>query len=158
MALFDVVFEGGGAKGSAFVGALEALSERGHRMRRLVGTSAGAITAALAAVGYTPQEMLAAVNERVNGKPRFAGFLDRPSKSDFSEEQRDRCDTMAALRTIHVPMVADRMLLGLLLDSPVYPQLFSFVECGGFFAGTNFLDWLKERLAAKGVLPGDTLE
>jgi hypothetical protein len=30
MALFDAVFEGGGAKGSAFVGALTALQERGH--------------------------------------------------------------------------------------------------------------------------------
>ena len=67
MALFDVVFEGGGAKGSAFVGALDALIERGHQTRRLIGTSAGAITATLLAAGYSPAEMQAAVNEKVGG-------------------------------------------------------------------------------------------
>ncbi len=41
MALYDIVFEGGGAKGSAFVGALKALKERGHGHRRLIGTSSG---------------------------------------------------------------------------------------------------------------------
>ena len=45
MATFDIVFEGGGAKGTAFVGALEVLFGAGHKHRRLVGTSAGAITA-----------------------------------------------------------------------------------------------------------------
>ena len=45
MATFDMVFEGGGAKGTAFVGALEVLFAAGHKHRRLVGTSAGAITA-----------------------------------------------------------------------------------------------------------------
>ena len=41
MAAFDIVFEGGGAKGVAFVGALEVLRRHGHRTARLVGTSAG---------------------------------------------------------------------------------------------------------------------
>jgi NTE family protein len=62
MAQFDLVFEGGGAKGSVFVGALEVFYAAGHQHARLVGTSAGAITAAFLAAGYTPAEMLAAVN------------------------------------------------------------------------------------------------
>ena len=53
MASFDLVFEGGGAKGIAFVGALEILQQNNHSWRRLVGTSAGAITATLCAAGYT---------------------------------------------------------------------------------------------------------
>jgi len=157
MAVFDVVFEGGGAKGSAFVGALTALLEQGHTIRRMVGTSAGAITAALLAAGYSPAEMLTAVNEKQNGVPRFAGFMDRPRGSDFSEQQRENSETMRALRTIHVPMIADSVLLNLLLSSPIYPQLFSFVECGGFFAGSAFVAWLTEKLAAKGVSAADTL-
>ena len=44
MAEFDLVFEGGGAKGIVFVGALNALLAGGHSYRRLIGTSAGAIT------------------------------------------------------------------------------------------------------------------
>jgi len=47
MATFDIVFEGGGAKGTAFVGALDVLFAAGHKHRRLIGTSAGAITATL---------------------------------------------------------------------------------------------------------------
>ena len=78
MATFDLVFEGGGAKGSVFVGALEVFFAAGHKTGRLVGTSAGAITAALLAAGYTPAEMLAAVTEQRNGKPRFAEFMDQP--------------------------------------------------------------------------------
>ncbi len=157
MAVFDVVFEGGGAKGSAFVGALRAVAERGHTTRRLVGTSAGAITATLVAAGYSPAEMLAAVNEKQNGTPRFASFMDRPKGSDFTEQQKEDSETMRALQLIHLPMIADRALLNLLLKSPLYPQLFSFVECGGLFAGNAFVDWLIEKLAAKGVAADDTL-
>ncbi len=158
MALFDVVFEGGGAKGSAFVGALKALTDRGHQTRRLIGTSAGAITATLRAAGYKPDEMLAVVNERLpNNKPRFSSFMDHPVAADFSAAQRDASETMAALRAVHFPMVADHVVLDLLLASPIYPQLFSLVECGGFFAGVKFLEWIREKLDAKGIDPNTTL-
>jgi NTE family protein len=54
----DGVFEGGGVKGIAFVGALEAARERGiERWVNVSGTSAGAIIASLLAVGYQPQEL-----------------------------------------------------------------------------------------------------
>jgi NTE family protein len=157
MAQFDVVFEGGGAKGSAFVGALTALKSAGHTTRRLVGTSAGAITATLLAAGYTPEEMLDAVNEKLNGKPRFATFMDHPRAADFSQAQKDASDTMRILGSVHLPMIAGRTLLNLLLDTPLYPTLFSIVECGGVFAGDAFLQWLIEKLAVKGVTGTDTL-
>ncbi|HWB85776.1 MAG TPA: patatin-like phospholipase family protein [Bryobacteraceae bacterium] len=157
MALFDVVFEGGGAKGSAFVGALTALHARGHALRRLIGTSAGAITATLLAAGYSPEDMLAAVNEKLHGAPRFASFMDHPQSSQFTDQQRLNSDTLRALRTVHVPLMADEALLRLLLFSPLYVQLFSFVECGGFYAGAMFVDWLAEKLAVKGITAADTL-
>ena len=157
MALFDVVFEGGGAKGSAFVGALQVLKQQGHNTRRLVGTSAGAITAALVAAGYTPEELLAAVNEKQpNGKPRFAAFLDRPVKADFTPAQKDNSETMEALKEIHLPFGREA-IINLLLDSGIYAQLFSFVECGGFFAGVNFRTWLAEKLAAREISATDTM-
>jgi NTE family protein len=46
---YDMVFEGGGAKGMVFVGAMQEFESRGHSHDRLLGTSAGAITAALLA-------------------------------------------------------------------------------------------------------------
>ena len=57
---FDLVFEGGGAKGLAFVGALQAFERRGHTPRRVLGTSAGSIVAVLVAAGYNAAECMAA--------------------------------------------------------------------------------------------------
>jgi NTE family protein len=54
----DGVFEGGGVKGIAFVGALEAAREKGiERWVNVAGTSAGAIIASLLAAGYAPQQL-----------------------------------------------------------------------------------------------------
>ena len=76
---YDLVFEGGGAKGMVFVGAMDEFYRRGHTSGRLMGTSAGAITAALTAAGYTTEEMLSALAEKdADGKPVFAGFMAAP--------------------------------------------------------------------------------
>lgn len=57
MATANAVFKGGGVKGIALVGALTAAEERGWTWQAVAGTSAGAITAALVAAGYTAQEL-----------------------------------------------------------------------------------------------------
>ena len=51
---YDMVFEGGGAKGMVFVGALEVILAQGHTHGRLLGTSAGAITAGFAGSRLPP--------------------------------------------------------------------------------------------------------
>jgi len=53
----DLVFEGGGVKGIGFGGALQALADDGYEIKNVAGTSAGAITAALVAAGYTAEEL-----------------------------------------------------------------------------------------------------
>jgi NTE family protein len=53
----DLVFEGGGVKGIGLAGAYRELSDRGYRAECVAGTSAGAITAALVAAGYTGEEV-----------------------------------------------------------------------------------------------------
>ncbi len=45
------VFQGGGVRGIAFVGAVSALQKWGYEFENLAGTSAGAIVAALLAAG-----------------------------------------------------------------------------------------------------------
>ena len=51
----NLVFEGGGVKGLAFCGALNVMEQKGimTNVKRLAGSSAGAITAGLLACGYT---------------------------------------------------------------------------------------------------------
>ncbi|HYW85855.1 MAG TPA: patatin-like phospholipase family protein, partial [Spirochaetia bacterium] len=57
-ALFaDGVFEGGGVKGIALVGALSAFESHGFKWCNLAGTSAGAIVASLLASGYSAAEL-----------------------------------------------------------------------------------------------------
>jgi NTE family protein len=165
MATFDMVFEGGGAKGIAFVGALEAFIAAGHTPGRLIGTSAGAITATLLAAKFTPAELRAAVTERLsNGKPRFSTFMDKPTKDDFPDSIIDQSETMEAFNSVHPGLLTgvfgklDRKVLNALLSTSVYAQLFSFVECGGLFAGKAFLAWLSEQLKGKGIGKDDTLQ
>ncbi|WNF35089.1 patatin-like phospholipase family protein [Bacillaceae bacterium IKA-2] len=53
----DGVFEGGGIKGLAHIGAISVIEEAGYKWERLAGTSAGSIIAALLAVGYRASEI-----------------------------------------------------------------------------------------------------
>lgn len=52
------VFEGGGAKGIAHIGAYQAACDIGLTITHVAGTSAGAIIAALIAAGFAPQEIM----------------------------------------------------------------------------------------------------
>ncbi|NGQ94734.1 patatin-like phospholipase family protein [Brevibacillus sp. SYP-B805] len=53
----DAVFEGGGVKGIAFIGALAEMEAAGYEWEKLAGSSAGSIVAALLAAGYSSGEM-----------------------------------------------------------------------------------------------------
>ncbi len=61
----NLVMEGGGIRGIAYGGALAELERQGllANLRRVGGTSAGAIQAALLAVGYAPADIITIVNE-----------------------------------------------------------------------------------------------
>ena len=73
MAIKNLVFQGGGVKGIAYVGALQVLQARDllRSVENVAGTSAGAITAALVAVGATAEEM-----QSILGSTDFASFMD----------------------------------------------------------------------------------
>jgi NTE family protein len=68
----DLVFEGGGVKGVGLVGAYEELERQGYAPQGVAGTSAGAITAALVAVGFRADR----IKEIVFEMP-FRKFKDR---------------------------------------------------------------------------------
>ncbi len=69
----NLVFEGGGVKGIAYCGALNVLDNKGilKNASRMAGTSAGAITAGLLAVGYNKDEIFQLLKET-----SFSSFLD----------------------------------------------------------------------------------
>ena len=69
----NLVFEGGGVKGIAYLGALEALEEKGvlPDIARIGGTSAGAINAVLTGLNFSPAEA-----KDIFWKMDFKNFLD----------------------------------------------------------------------------------
>jgi len=69
----NLVFEGGGVKGIAYCGALEICEKKGilNNINRVAGTSAGAITAGLLAVGFSYSEIFDLLK-----KTSFQSFLD----------------------------------------------------------------------------------
>ena len=80
----NLVFEGGGVKGIAYVGAMRVLEERSiiQDIQRVGGTSAGAINALLFAAGFSNKETLD-ILKRLN----FKDFMD-DSWGVFRDAQR----------------------------------------------------------------------
>lgn len=152
--IYDLVFEGGGAKGFVLVGAYAEFARRGHTHGRLLGTSAGAITAALMAAGYTPEEMLAALDERdAAGKPVMAAFLGAPAP--FTPEQIRNSAIRHLLKGVNLTFVPDFIedklddsIAQLLAKDPSSRHLFAFVERGGWFSASAFVTWLQAKLDA----------
>jgi NTE family protein len=156
---FDLVFEGGGAKGMVFVGAMQAFEQAGHTASRLLGTSAGAITATLIAAGYDSAEMLRALDEKENGEPVFVSFMGTPGP--FDEALVEKSAMVELLKSIDLPFVPefvekriDEALVGLLSASEKYRHLFSFVEFGGWFTAKYFLKWMERKLS-EGAFDGN---
>jgi predicted acylesterase/phospholipase RssA/ankyrin repeat protein len=83
----NLVFQGGGPKGLVFPSALGVLQKAGHlkAVKRVAGTSAGAIQAVLFAVGYSAEEL-----QEILATQDFESFLD----GDFS---------LAALKKLKIP-------------------------------------------------------
>jgi NTE family protein len=148
---FDLVFEGGGAKGMVFVGAMQEFENRGHLHDRLLGTSAGAITAALMAAGYSSQEMLAALDEKKDGHSVFADFMGAPTPPNEADVQRSAIYSL--LKNFDAPWIPNALEnkldfhIALWLGRQVYGNhLFSFVDRGGWYSADNFLAWIKKKM------------
>ncbi|ATX82531.1 putative acylesterase/phospholipase RssA, contains patatin domain [Mariprofundus ferrinatatus] len=154
---YDLIFEGGGAKGSVFVGAMDEFTSRGHTARRFVGTSAGAITATLMAAGFTPAEMLAAVNEKqADGSPRFASFMDIPESFEEKDVREsltwsilDKASPSSEGLLARMVGRTNEKIVAQLMKVDAYRETFSFLERGGLYEGRKFLEWMAEKLDSK---------
>jgi predicted acylesterase/phospholipase RssA len=148
---YDLVFEGGGAKGLAFAGAFRVLEKRGHSVRRVIGSSAGSIVAAIIAAGYDAVESQAAIAEKLpNGKSRFASFLDTPTISSEAEINNSlRHWLRTELDNPYVPNVIepaiDQMIENM-IQKDLARHILSLLIWGGWYSDAAFMDWLQEKL------------
>ena len=108
----DLVCEGGGMKGIGLAGAFSTLEEQGWKAQNVAGTSAGAITAAVIAAGYSADEL-----REITFGLDFHRFEDK--------SWQDR-----------IPLVGKP--LSVLIEN-------------GIYKGDDFLGWIRELLAAKGI-------
>ncbi|MGD9592838.1 MAG: patatin-like phospholipase family protein, partial [Candidatus Berkiella sp.] len=71
--LKDIAFKGGGAKGAAYPGVVQALDEEGYleEIDMVFGASAGAITAFIVGLGFSADQV-----KRLTDKTKFTDFTD----------------------------------------------------------------------------------
>lgn len=120
----DAIFEGGGVRGLAFVGALRCCADLGLQWKKLAGTSAGAITAALLAVNLPIEEL-----EEILGNFDYMKFLSKKtSPLIFNGDPRN---------DLRSPF---RMLFCLLLARQL-----------GQYSAEPFQNWLSKILASRGI-------
>lgn len=174
---YDLVFQGGGAKGMAFVGAMAVFEQRKHTFRRLVGTSAGAINAALIAAGYDANDMAEALNETMeDGRPVFESFMIPPSIHEIDSVELNDSMLMNLLKEIGglinttllnssdvLKWLQEKTLdnsslaiIKALLDMGGFDtlkdyagQIYSLAELGALYSATKFVDWLERKLDEK---------
>lgn len=73
----NLVLAGGGVKGIALVGAIEALEAAGYRFQRVAGTSAGAVVGGLVAAGFRGEELRQIMHRIPYERFRDEGLLSR---------------------------------------------------------------------------------
>jgi NTE family protein len=117
----DGVFSGGGVKGSAFVGALQAAEEAGYDdWVRVAGTSAGAITAMALAVGYPVAELKRQLDE-----------FDLATIADYGTLGKAEIPVnLARLRGLTHGKVLHEWIKRLLADAPAPATKFGDLEPG----------------------------
>lgn len=112
-AIKNLVFQGGGVKGIAYVGAYQAMLEAGfdiEKLEKVAGTSAGAINALLLSVGFTPQEMLKLLAEmdfktfldqdKCNIRSAVLDIKDAKGKSGFFAKSTSHASTLSSASSI----------------------------------------------------------
>jgi predicted acylesterase/phospholipase RssA len=152
---FDLVFEGGGAKGGAFTGALRAFERHGHKPRRLIGSSAGSIVATLVAAGYSAQDCLEALEQKLpDGRSVFASFLDTPNiDADDEMSEGIRSWLITELDNPDLPNSIEPFvdsMMNRLIGQEFFRHLLSLLLWGGWYSGKAFRSWLRERLDQDG--------
>jgi NTE family protein len=139
--ILDLALQGGGSKGIALNAALAELQRRGHRVRRVVGTSAGAIAASLVATGFTGDELREMSLGRTDGDlPLFSEYVSEPVVPVSPEAEPIFSELQAA--AIRLPGELGRRLMA-------WHAAMGFLDAGGFSTGEGFVGWLMRTLEGK---------
>jgi predicted acylesterase/phospholipase RssA len=137
----DLALQGGGSRGIALTAAMIEILRRGHGIRRLVGTSAGAIVAALVAAGFSVDEL------------RRMNVVTTPD--DLSLLSECVAEPLVPMAPDIEPNISQVQLTALKLPTELGRRLLSahaalaFFDRGGFISGEGFVGWLMRVLERK---------
>ena len=120
MPRYNAVFKGGGAKGIAYAGAIEACEQAGVEFAAVAGSSAGAITATLIACGYDSGEMLEMM-------PGALAAIGSPARGALAVGRRSLLRSKGLRRWV-AEAVADRARPGWDRSAPVPDVTFAELE------------------------------
>ena len=159
---YDGVFEGGGAKGLAFVGALSFMESQGLWFKRVAGTSAGAITAAFIAAGYKARDKSRGETiEDIVFSKNFADFKDAPPLTDAEVRRspfyRFLGDLLSVAPFVMPPLaplalmtkpdvVRMRLFREVLRRNPLLADASNLLARGGMYAGEAFRTWINKKV------------
>lgn len=143
--LVDGVLEGGGALGAAYAGSLRALHDNGIWFARIAGNSAGAITAAMIAVGFTAPEIqwLSSAFPGASAAPpslsalgirspiSFADFLDLPRLNSISQSSKRKTLLWQALKGSIIDEIG-KLNVPVPIQSDVVNASFNAIMADGF--------------------------
>jgi len=141
--IHNLIFEGGGVKGIAYVGALEKAIIKENEtsglfkmseIKNIGGTSAGAITAVLLALDYSLKEI-----ENILKVMDLTSFLDSEHKQNFLEIRNEITNNHMSFST---------MMKHILFDN-VKGMAKEINKYNGLFPGETFRDWIHGLILKK---------
>ncbi len=141
----NIVLQGGGARGSAYPYALKKMQEMHllEHVKRYLGTSAGAITAGLAATGHTPEEL-----EKLLEKD-LTSFLDykNPNDAALGESITSNSNAQKVIGVFKSFWNGGAALIHPVAQSQeLYRKL---TECPGICKGDALRDFVEKQIQAK---------
>lgn len=122
-----LVLSGGGAKGIAHIGVIQALEDHDVAIDCVAGTSMGAIVGSLYAMGYSPQEMMALIKS-----PEFADWSQGRINQEYTYYMLEQ-QPSPALTHINLGLndsINTTSILPTSLINPI-PMSFGFMELFG---------------------------
>lgn len=133
------VFEGGGAKGIAHVGALQALQDNNFEVIGVAGTSAGALVAVLAAIGLEAADIMSATDRDANILTRMGSS---PTKllgeREWHSFQRIRARGKLAAGTAAV----FGLIVNLVLAPRIMRTMLDAVDARGHFGTDHIVEFI----------------
>ncbi|MFL5339145.1 MAG: patatin-like phospholipase family protein [Gemmataceae bacterium] len=119
----DLVFSGGGTRGVAHAGAVDVLEQRKPTIRRVVGTSAGAIAAVFGAAGIPAADYLKLVPAKAGDPFKFNAFMAPPAGDKVRDSARKKDSQTRMLLRSAVDSAADKFLEGIAQRRPRIGEL-----------------------------------